>query len=155
MTFFIPLCKDLYPTVFSFLLYTESISLQKCSSFSLKQKEKMDKYCQHIYPHGNTEEYDRKTKLQLYKYNYKEGKLNGIQKDWYENGQLRCEFNYKEGKEEGIQKEWYENGQLWYEDNYKEGKQDGIQKSWYENGQLHYKMYYKNGKLMNKQLYEY
>ncbi len=43
------ICKDLHPLIFSFLLYTESISLQKCSKYSLQQKEKMEKYCQHIH----------------------------------------------------------------------------------------------------------
>ncbi len=152
MNSFIPICKDLFPTVFSFLLYTESISLQKCSSFSLKQKEKMEKYCQHIQPHGKIELYDKKTKLILSEKNYKEGKLNGKQKHWYGDipflsqvgGQLNYEKNYKNGKEEGIQKWWYIDGQLMYEYNYKEEKLEGKQKYWYSNGQIwHERNYYK------------
>ncbi len=61
MNTFIPICNDLHSTVFSFLLYIESISLQVTSSTSLKKKEQMNKYCQHIQPHGKLEEYDRKT----------------------------------------------------------------------------------------------
>ena len=40
------------------------------------------------------------------KKNYKEGKKDGLFKDWYENGQLKFEKNYKEGKLE----EFIENG---------------------------------------------
>ncbi len=171
---FIPLCNDLYSLVFSFLLYTESISLQQCSKYSLQQKEKMEKYCQHIHPHGKVETYDRKTKLILKENNYKEGKLYGIQKRWYENtsflphigGQLFHEENWKEGEYNGIQKYWYSSGQLMHEKNYFKGKKEGIQKSWYPTGQLHteknyyknikegiQKKWYKNGQLFYEQIY--
>ena len=35
---------------------------------------------------------------------------NGIQKEYYENGNLKGEVNFKDGKQEGI-------GKLYYEDN--------------------------------------
>jgi len=42
---------------------------------------------------------------------YYEGVLfNGIGFDIYENGQLELEWNYKDGKMDGLQKEWYKNG---------------------------------------------
>ncbi len=123
------LCKDLYPTVFSFLLYTESISLQKCSKYSLQQKEKMDKYCQHIQPHGILETYDRETKLIITKDNYKEGTKEGIQKLWRDKGVYYYELTFKKGIQEGIQKGWIDE-QLWYEHNYKKGKKDGMQHLW-------------------------
>ncbi len=166
---FIPLCNDLHPTVFSFLLYNESISLQLTSSTSLKKKNLMNKHCHHIQPHGKIktfitdtiykeENYKEGKKEGIQKWcktdkimqlfyisNYKKGKREGLQKEWYENGQLMYKKNYKEGKEEGIQKYWYENGQLNYEKNYKEGKPNGIQKQWYFNGQLRYEKNYYNG----------
>lgn len=52
------LCNDLYPSVFSFLLYKETIPLQKCSHSLLNKKEIMKKYCSHIQPHGKMIEYD-------------------------------------------------------------------------------------------------
>ncbi len=78
---FIPICTDLYPTVFSFLLYTEYIPLQQCSKYSLQQKEKMEKYCQHIQPHGKVVTY----------YIFTKKKMNGItmkekKKEYKENG---------------------------------------------------------------------
>ena len=77
---------------------------------------------------------------------YVNGKEDGVQKDWYDDGQLRSESNYKDGKSEGVQKWWYENGQLWTEGHYKDGKEEGVQKSWHENGVLAYTEYYKDGK---------
>ncbi|MDC0100494.1 hypothetical protein OAI90_09410 [Crocinitomicaceae bacterium] len=35
---------------------------------------------------------------------YVNGKEDGVQKDWYDDGQLRSESNYKDGKSEGVQK---------------------------------------------------
>ena len=34
--------------------------------------------------------------------------------------------NYKDGRQDGIQRDWYENGQLMFEENYKDGKDDGL-----------------------------
>ena len=52
---------------------------------------------------------------------------------------------YKEGKLEGEFKLWYENGQLWFQEYYKEGKLDGEYKRWGINGQLMAQTYYKEG----------
>tara|TARA_R110001606_G_scaffold26570_3_gene85855 strand:+ start:64 stop:825 length:762 start_codon:yes stop_codon:yes gene_type:complete len=81
---------------------------------------------------------------------YVDGKKEGVQKLWYDDGQLYSEKNYKDGKKEGIQKVWFENGQLWSEKNYKDGKAEGIQKVWYENGQLGSERNLKDGKLINQ-----
>ena len=37
-------------------------------------------------------------------------------------GQISMETNYKEGKENGLNRVWYENGQLEYEGNYKDDR---------------------------------
>ncbi len=57
----------------------------------------------------------------------------GIQKSWYENGQISWEGNYYkgdnlslQGKQDGIQKKWHENGQIWYEENYTKGKLNSL-----------------------------
>ncbi len=131
--------------IYTFLSYKETTILQNSSKQLMSHQIPMNKYSQHEQPHGKIELYNRKTKLIIYEKNYKEGKQEGMQKCWYNNGQLFYEENYKNGKQEGIQKYWYKNGQLWYEKNYKEGKQEGIQKKWYKNGQLDYENNYKNG----------
>ena len=88
--------------------------------------------------------------------NYKDGKLDGLFKEWYENGQLKEEGNYKDGERDGLQRHWYENGQLKYEGNFKDGKGDGLEKLWYENGQLRYEGNIKDGELdgLFKEWYE-
>ncbi len=73
--------------------------------------------------------------------------LSGLQKWWYENGQLWCEHVYKDGKLDGPYKGWYENGQLWYDHVYKDGKLDGPCKEWYANGQIQNEQTYKDGRL--------
>ena len=55
---------------------------------------------------------------------------------------------FKNGKLDGLKKQWYENGQLSVEGNFKNGELDGLQRSWYENGQLNYEVNYKNGELI-------
>ena len=78
--------------------------------------------------------------------NYKDGKAEGIQKWWNEDGQLEDERNYKDGEKHGVQKSWYRSGQLFFELNCKDGEKDGVQKSWYDDGQLYSELNYKDGK---------
>jgi antitoxin component YwqK of YwqJK toxin-antitoxin module len=84
---------------------------------------------------------------------YKNGRKNGLNKQWFENGQLRIETNYKNGKRDGLDKMWYENGQLNYVWKFKDGVEDGIQKTWYENGQLLAIWEYKDGVLISEKRY--
>ena len=66
----------------------------------------------------------------------KNGKKNGLHKEWYENGQIIVETNFKNGKEYGLYKMWYDNGQIMFEWNYKNGVQNGVSKHWDEDGRL-------------------
>ena len=79
--------------------------------------------------------------------NYKNGKLDGVRRHWYDNGQLSEEANYKDDELDGVQRTWHENGQLTYEANYKHGQRDGVQRHWCDNGQLRTEENYKDGKL--------
>tara|TARA_R110000737_G_C14619507_1_gene492738 strand:- start:1182 stop:1730 length:549 start_codon:yes stop_codon:yes gene_type:complete len=78
---------------------------------------------------------------------YKDGKLEGVHREWYEDGKLKSEHNYKDEKREGVSKDWYENGQLKWETNYKNDEYHGASKGWYENGQFMYDYYFKKGKI--------
>ena len=73
---------------------------------------------------------------------YKDGKRDGLDAGWYENGQKQWEGNYKDG----LKTEWFENGQKELEANYKDGKQDGLETGWYQNGQKEYGGNWKDGK---------
>ncbi len=44
-----------------------------------------------------------------------------VETGYYESGQLKSKWNYKDGKQEGISKLYKESGQLWWEGNYKNG----------------------------------
>ena len=108
-------------------------------------------------------------------FQYRDGKINGLHEEWYENGKLNFRANFKDGKENGLLESWYENGQIYrlehykdgryhglhqrwyandsgqngklvYQANYDYGKKDGLQEEWYDNGQLKYKENYKHGK---------
>lgn len=76
---------------------------------------------------------------------YKEGKPDGIWKQYYESGQLKSETPFKEGIPDKVIKQYYENGQLKSEVTYKDGQPDGQGKKYYENGQLESEETYKEG----------
>ena len=50
---------------------------------------------------------------------------------------------------DGLQTEWYENGQKWAELNYRDGKLDGLAVYWHENGQKMLEENYNDDKLMS------
>lgn len=52
----------------------------------------------------------------------------------YEDGKLKTEENFKDGKYEGISKEYFSNGQLAFEGTFKNGKLNGEVKTYFENG---------------------
>ena len=109
---------------------------------------------------------------------YKNGKKNGLWREWYENGQLKWTGTYKDEKEVGLWRGWYENGQLesegnykdgewdelwrgWYENgnkrgewNWKDGEWDGLQRHWHENGQLWFEINSKNGEEISKKCWD-
>ena len=102
-----------------------------------------------------------------YRYNFKDGKSDGLQEVWYENGQPKYRGDYKDDKRSGLQEEWYTNGQSQRRHNYKDDKPDGLQEGWYENGQDKYRgnfkdgkqdglweRWYENGQLQSQQLYK-
>ena len=82
--------------------------------------------------------------------NYKDGKLDGLARMWYENGQLWSKQNFKGGGNVGLARSWHWGGQLCYEWNYKDGKLDGLWRRWYENGQLFEEYNYKDGLIISE-----
>ena len=73
------------------------------------------------------------------------GKLDGIYREYYENGQLKLECTYKDGQLDGISKEYYKNNQLSCEYNFKNGQLDGLCKEYYDSGKIKEEYYCKNG----------
>lgn len=76
---------------------------------------------------------------------FKNGKENGIEKEYYKNGRLKRETPYTDGKANGIEKKYYENGRLKGETPYTDGKLNGVVKEYYETGELLREAPYKNG----------
>ena len=72
------------------------------------------------------------------------GKINGIYKSYWKNGQLNEEVNYNGCELTNVNSKRI--GQLWREVNYIDGKKNGIYKSYYENGQLYEEVNYIDGK---------
>jgi len=75
---------------------------------------------------------------------YKDGLMHGTSGEWYDNGQKKMDMKFKDGLESGDTRVWYENGQLWAETSWKDGKINGTFMSWQENGQPDTEEHYKD-----------
>ena len=78
--------------------------------------------------------------------NFKEGKLNGLQTGWYENGQKRGEVHFMEGNFTNAV-EWKPNGEKCPDTNLKDG--NGTRVFYKDDGTEYYREIYKDGKLEN------
>ena len=109
-----------------------------------------------------------KTKAEIY--SLKNGKLQGLWREWnaegqminqakYRNGRLHGAFlqfrsdgsrefevTFVDGVENGPFKRWFKNGKLWVKENYFAGKLDGVSKIFYSDGKLQMQSIYQSGK---------
>ncbi len=76
---------------------------------------------------------------------FKDGKPDGLQTAWHENGQKWNETTFKDGEPDGLWTSWYENGQKDNETTFKDGKEDGPFTEWHDNGQKAAEGTYKDG----------
>ncbi len=67
---------------------------------------------------------------------FKDGKTNGIIKQYYESGKLFYERAEVDGKKNGIEKVYFETGALKQEALFTDGKKTGAVKTYYESGKL-------------------
>lgn len=91
---------------------------------------------------------------------YRNGRLDGLSRKWFANGQLmeareyaagrkqgrqiaywpngnqRFAFTAKEDAYEGELREWTESGQLFHLAHFRNGQEEGVQKLWYDNGKI-------------------
>lgn len=92
----------------------------------------------------------------IYQATFVNGQLNGIYKEWYNNGQLKKDFNLRtitEGNETyvkfiGVERQFYKSGQVKIEFDHGKGGTKGINgyyKEYYENGQMKAEGNVKNG----------
>ncbi len=87
-----------------------------CEEYPLKLLNKKfnslnyEKYNTYIKLHGIIETYHPKTKILIKEESYKNGKLDGLYQEWYNNCILKSRSNYKNNKLDGLCEEWQDNG---------------------------------------------
>lgn len=73
--------------------------------------------------------------------------INGIYKDWYDNGRISTECLFKDGVLHGEYKCWHANGELEHQGNYDHGLRNGLFEIWFANGNLKHQYNYKDDHL--------
>ena len=68
--------------------------------------------------------------------NLRKGKREGKWVFYYQStGTKSYEYNFRNGKRDGLNTEWFENRQKEFEGTYKDGKLNGLRITWFEIGQ--------------------
>lgn len=75
------------------------------------------------------------------------GKLNGMQKFYYPDGELYLEGSFKDSIPQGLFKQYFKNGQLFEEAPYENGVLHGTLRRYFENGKLSMEIPYDSGKV--------
>lgn len=86
--------------------------------------------------------------------NYKNGQRDGVTV-WYaykekEQGPKMALYTYKDGKFDGVQETYYENGAVRTSKMFKDNVQDGPAAEYYEDGSIKWEAAYKNGEVSGK-----
>lgn len=79
--------------------------------------------------------------------NFKNGKVDGVRKMYYPNGQISMERVYSSGLENGLEKEYYEDGTLKQKGDFLNGKENGVWEMYHPNGQLKQRTSFDKGKM--------
>lgn len=95
--------------------------------------------------YGVYKEYDVLTSTLLSERNYKNNRLEGIEKIYFPSGQVDGEFNYKNGIHEGVFKYYYKDGTLKQQGTYVDGTIEGLLNSYYPTGKLREEVTHVNG----------
>ncbi|MGA9211605.1 hypothetical protein [Kaistella sp.] len=83
------------------------------------------------------------------------GKLEGLRKIYFPNGNISMERNYTQSMSNGLEKEYYEDGSLKQKGIMKTGKEDGIWEMYFPNGQVKQRTNFDNGKMIDKSVIYY
>lgn len=76
----------------------------------------------------------------------KDGMRHGVAREYYENGQLAAEIEYKADAKNGWSKWYYQDGILYQEAQFVANQKEGIEKKYYNTGELLALLKWKNGK---------
>ncbi|MDB4388799.1 toxin-antitoxin system YwqK family antitoxin [Akkermansiaceae bacterium] len=93
-----------------------------------------------IYPNGQ-----RKSEV----FFNEQGKKQGADTKWHQNGQKKSVYIYKNGVKNGPYSNWHNNGQLYSQSEYQNGKRHGEYKRWHSNGQQWAIRIHENGKTIS------
>ena len=86
------------------------------------------------------------------KLDYRNGRKDGNEQQWYINGQIAQNRTYSEGVKTGNHLGWWPNGDQKFDYHFNDsGAYDGSLKEWYQNGQLVRDFNYANGKEIGSQ----
>ena len=77
----------------------------------------------------------------------KRGRLHGMARSCYDNGQIKREDPFHKGRLHGPQRTWYADGQIKSEVHYTNGCLDGRKHDWYPDGRLKSECFYRMKKL--------
>lgn len=77
---------------------------------------------------------------------YSQGRKNGKQIAYWDNGNKRFEFVAENDAYQGELKEWSFDGRLSHLGHFKDGQEEGSQKMWYDTGKIRANYVIKNGK---------
>ncbi len=78
---------------------------------------------------------------------WQDGKENGPVIYYYPDSRKSYEANYKEGKKNGYATVWYQNGQKQWQTVFREGLTNGVWREWYSDGKKKFEANYSDGKL--------
>ena len=101
------------------------------------EKHSTDDYILYIEYHKKTSKGLVKTKKETY----------------HPNGLMSSELSFKNGKIHGLNRGWYEDGSKGFEYSYKNGKEDGLWISWDYDGNKEFEVIYKEGELISSKRY--
>jgi len=78
---------------------------------------------------------------------FKNGRKNGLEEIFHEDGKLASRINYMSGIKNGVLETYWPSGQLYTRLSYTAGKESGLSERFYSNGQLMFRRNYKKGVL--------
>jgi antitoxin component YwqK of YwqJK toxin-antitoxin module len=77
---------------------------------------------------------------------YRNGKLDGVTRGWYQDGTVMYEYHYRQGLGEGLQQQWSRDGTLLLRLNQQHGHEVGLQQMWNSDGSVRSSYVIKDGK---------
>lgn len=82
---------------------------------------------------------------------YVDGRINGLDESWYDEGRLKSQRSYVNGYRERVHTSWWESGQIKSVYEFEHDLHSGVALDWFRDGTLFKAFNYENGKESGKQ----